>query len=704
MAQGITSQSAAGLRDVMQSMPEALTTTPDKVTPERERSMMGVSRQAQGGGKEPIPALSPQSGPQALSGAPAPAAADEPVAKGKPAGFSAPSSFSARPEVILPEGKGSEALPSDGKEPEALSSYQKTPESADRAGQGLAVWVYVQDPYVAELLPEGRCLYSFLPSALGLGHGPTTSRIAVVDWDADQVRLEPPARWDSGRSCFYFHHKGERVPITREDRNLAQFHQINVWAVIQRVLEYYQEAWVLGRAAPWAFEGNRLIALPHAGYMENAFYDRRSKSIQFYYFDGHHGRIHTCLSHDIIAHETGHAILDGIRPLYDEDSSLQTTAFHEFVADLTAIITALHNDQLRSAIARESGGDLSRDTVLSSLAEEFGLEETGLPSLRSAQKRVTMQDATTSDSPHELSQVLTGAMFEILTNMASAYYKQEEKRVSQGRTEGLLDEERQGIAGNALRRAAKRFRRTALQPLDYLPPVDVQFRDYACAVLRADEVADPADRNGFRSMMRRVFRSRKIVLGKEDLPGWSTFSPFDIDELARSRTDAYHFLNENRRLLRIPPSQDISVAELYRTNKMDADGNRLAQEVVVQYIWREDVPLVGTDFGSLDGETTTLLCGGTLVFDGRGNLLHWTRKPGTGRLGPEWGDEDAQGRIRQQALKDYVKKRVALGRVGPVERGDSGELAPRSPLAATRAGDRTLRIRVLPRRRHSGGS
>ena len=68
------------------------------------------------------------------------------------------------------------------------------------------------------------------------------------------------------------------------------------------------------------FEGNRLIVVPHAGYGQNAFYDRRSKSLQFYYFDRGTDRTFTCLSTDIVNHEFGHAVLDGIRPHYHEGS------------------------------------------------------------------------------------------------------------------------------------------------------------------------------------------------------------------------------------------------------------------------------------------------------------------------------------------------------------------------------------------------
>jgi hypothetical protein len=39
----------------------------------------------------------------------------------------------------------------------------------------------------------------------------------------------------------------------------------------------------------------------------------------------------------------------------------------------------------------------------------------------------------------------------------------------------------------------QRMQNLAIQPLDLLPPVDVTFRDYAWAVLRADETTSPTD-------------------------------------------------------------------------------------------------------------------------------------------------------------------------------------------------------------------
>jgi hypothetical protein len=92
--------------------------------------------------------------------------------------------------------------------------------------------------------------------------GPTSATIAVVDHDGDTDRPEKRARWDAKNKRFVFDHNGRPEPITRERCSERQFHQVNVWAIIQSVLDIYAATWVPGRSASWAFEGNRLIVTP----------------------------------------------------------------------------------------------------------------------------------------------------------------------------------------------------------------------------------------------------------------------------------------------------------------------------------------------------------------------------------------------------------------------------------------------------------
>jgi hypothetical protein len=570
----------------------------------------------------------------------------------------------------------------------------------------MPVDVYLQDPLVAEQArqsedghvskrEEWNALSTiFVDCEQDMMDGPTSARIAVVDYDADTNRLEDPVEWDDNRRRFYIKHKREKVWLSAEHCDLPQFHQVNVWAIVQSILNMYERTWILGRSAPWAFEGNRILLVPHAGEMRNAFYDRSSKAIQFYYFYSNGKRVNTCLSHDIIAHETGHAILDGLRPLYLEDSSLQTAAFHEFIADTTAILAALLNNELRWQTASESEGDLGRDKIISALAEEFGYYSYGRPYLRTAQDPRSMDDTRTSRSPYDWSQVLTGAMFDILKEMLAI---RKTKLMANGKFPSIR---------SAFSFACNRFRRVAFQPLDYLPPVDVQFSDYARAVLRADEIVEPRDEDGYRQAMKRVFEKRGICCTDEDHSSSLNLYAYDIYRLSRSRTDAYHFLNNNRRQLCIPAEQDISVVDLYQSDKSVLGGGMLPREIVLQYAWHEDVELKGKEFGRLQGERASLLCGGTLVFDSRGNVLSWQHKPGAGkqetgrRRRAHCQDVQEKGIQRREALLAYLRDNISSGVIGLEEWDQPDEVRSRSPVVVSHGSDGSLRLGITPHLRH----
>ena len=97
---------------------------------------------------------------------------------------------------------------------------------------------------------------------------------------------------------------------------------------------------------------------------------------------------------------------------------MQTGAFHEFIGDLTAILLALFNNDIRHRRRRRPPGGPGAAGVLAELAEQFGREVEGRPYLRTARNDETMR-ASASLSPHTVSQVLTGAMFDILIGIAA---------------------------------------------------------------------------------------------------------------------------------------------------------------------------------------------------------------------------------------------------------------------------------------------
>lgn len=522
----------------------------------------------------------------------------------------------------------------------------------------------------------------------GIDDGPTSSRVAVVDYNGDTGTLTPPAVWNSQEHRFL---TPDNKPITSSDTDTPHFRQVNVWAIVERVIEYFEHPQRLGRPVPWGFDGNRLIVVPHAGFGENAYYSRRSKSLQFYYFGDPDKPMFTCLSHDIVAHETGHAVLDGIRPYYSASSSVQTAAFHEFMGDLVAILGAMRNNHLRRAIAKTVSSDLAKDKIIANLAEEFGSEVNDSregPYLRTAHNNLTMNDVANSASPHRVSQVLTGAMFDILVRMANAYREQ--------------DGGNKPSAAQALNWAINRFGRVAIQPLDLCPPVDIQFVDYARAVLENLALVDETDGRGFRASSLEVFHERGLcphgteehhagdcALLRSDARSLRPSIYHDVDRLAGSRTDAYHYLHDNRDAFRIPKAQDFVVADLYKTYKQGRAARRLPVEIVLEYIWKEPVTLAGARFGRWEGATVELLCGGTLVLDGRGNVRSWFRKPGT-----EHVKDELAGIERRTALLDHIERQVRTGRMAAASEVEG--IGLQTPPILTRRVDGVLSLESAP--------
>jgi hypothetical protein len=563
---------------------------------------------------------------------------------------------------------------------------------------------YFQDPFVAKEDPSQAFDENVLvPWEPGFNDGPTSGRFAVVDYNADTRRLEPPAVWDENLETFL---GANGKPLERTDAGSFQFHQVSVWALLQCALAFFEDGAALGRTIPWAFEGNRLIVVPHAGYGENAYYDRDSKSLQFYYFGSDTDTVYTCLSSDIVHHEFGHAVLDGIRPLFNESSHPQTAAFHEFMGDLTAILLTLKNRTLRQQLAVATGGTFDKATTLSSLAEEFGQAVEGRPYLRTASNQETMATMANVTSPHRLSQVLTGAMFDALIELGNNYQED---------SDDTADPNKKKSTKEIFWAAADRMQRTAIQPLDLLPPVDATFRDYAMAVCRSQQLSDPLDPEGYYRMLITVFRKRQILSADDEARLTEPRYLFDrlsltvrhnIDRLSRSRASAYQFLDDNREDLLIPASRDFFVADLYDADKRGRQNLPLPRQTVLQYAWREEVLLDGARFGKYAGRMTTMLCGGTLVFSEDGNVISWMMKPGSqlyggkrnrkGKIEARWIAAQMEGAERRTAMLDHIAAQIAAGRVGPLIGSSQGFMGSfMAPMTAHDEGD-VVRFRSSP--------
>ena len=124
-----------------------------------------------------------------------------------------------------------------------------------------------------------------------------------------------------------------------EQRLLADpnFHAQHTYAIVMRVLARFEFA--LGRRVKWGFHGHQLHIAPHAFCEANAFYSKEDRALYFgYFWNKKKEPVFTCLSHDIVAHETTHALLDGLRNRYSDPSGPDQAAFHEGFSDVVALL------------------------------------------------------------------------------------------------------------------------------------------------------------------------------------------------------------------------------------------------------------------------------------------------------------------------------------------------------------------------------
>jgi len=114
-----------------------------------------------------------------------------------------------------------------------------------------------------------------------------------------------------------------------------------------------------------------LSVFPRAGIDLNAYYDR--KNLKFFSFEHKAtGTIHTCESADIVSHELAHAVLDFYRPDMWSAAFLEVAAFHEAFGDFVAMMKNLSHDEVSSYALSQTGGDFTKENVISNLAEQMG--------------------------------------------------------------------------------------------------------------------------------------------------------------------------------------------------------------------------------------------------------------------------------------------------------------------------------------------
>jgi hypothetical protein len=367
-----------------------------------------------------------------------------------------------------------------------------------------------------------------VPWEKNLQPGPVGEYIEVVDADPASGVFYKPVDLSDARILA-------QNGLAPSESN-PQFHQQMVYAVAMTTIEHFEQA--LGRVALWSSYRpsgmeekfvRRLRIYPHALRDRNAYYSPSKKALMFGYFPvsikdatNTPGTIvFTCLSHDIIAHETTHALLDGVHPRFNEPVNPDVLAFHEAFADIVALFQHFsYPGVLRNQIAR-TRGDLAGENLLGQLAQQFGKASGRGSALRDALGGINPStgrwephkpDVRALDKwqePHARGAILVAAVFAAFLTVYRARTADLYRIASEGTgvlREGDIHPDLSNRLAAEAARGARYILQMCIRAIDYCPPVGITFGDYLRGVITADYDLNPDDVDGYRLAFVESFR------------------------------------------------------------------------------------------------------------------------------------------------------------------------------------------------------
>lgn len=546
-----------------------------------------------------------------------------------------------------------------------------------------------------------------------LAKGPVGKKVAVIDYDASN-------------RCYYEAVDLDATAVLGQNglapsESDPQFHQQMAYAVVMDTIRRFELA--LGRPVRWradtssamtSFHG-LLKVYPHAMQEANAFYDPAQHALLFGYFQASDvdaginlpGQlVFTCLSHDIIVHESTHAILDGIRGHFNDPTGPDAPAFHEGFADIMALLQhfsfkdslletiqrtggLIHRRQLVPTVAADKTGpmiqaEIGEDNPIVDLARQFGEAMGNRKALRSAlgtppDPRILEQ----TFEPHARGAILVAAVFDAFFTV---YINRTRDLIRMAYSDGreivpnFLHADLANRLADEAAKTAFRIQSICLRALDYCPPVDITFGDYLRALVTSDREASSDDGVGYRTALINAFRARGIrptgVLSyNEDALSWDPYegasatasnpdffklwkdlNAFEDEPDRENEQQLYERLWGKAETFRMQlglsstfPVQAKSINALHR---VQPDGS-LRRQIVAELVQKQDsVPIVPSD---LTAGTFTFRGGTTLIINRQGEVRFSISKPIDGPAGDE----------RRQQQCDYLTQMAASFSLAP---------------------------------------
>jgi len=284
-----------------------------------------------------------------------------------------------------------------------------------QAEGGVRFKLFVQPPWVQGFERPELISVSLKPG--DVQPGPEDNRMYAIDAIKEPYGEGYPGDPPFPRNGALYHpptspnsegHFDHLIPGEKE------FDCAGMYATVRRVLDVWEK--YFNKEIKWFFQSPRqqkLELIPHVKW-NNA--QSGGGFLEFGYATDDSGRLDErkpyCLNFDVLAHEMGHTII--FCEVGFPNSRTETAeygGFHESAGDLVAMISSLHFDIMVDRLLERTKGNLFTKNVLSTLAE---LNEAGAH-IRLGFNNQKMSDVSTE--PHDLSEPLTGAIFDIMAEI-----------------------------------------------------------------------------------------------------------------------------------------------------------------------------------------------------------------------------------------------------------------------------------------------
>ena len=316
--------------------------------------------------------------------------------------------------------------------------------------------------------------------------------------------------------------RGERLKPNADgsyvfDKGTKNYVAANSMATIQHTIDSMEK--ILGYDITFAFGDKQIGLAPDAGVDLNAYYSRDEESLNFFHdFDPvKKETVYSGASGEVISHEVGHAILDSVRPGFLTSWSADTNGLHEAFGDLTALYMSTQNDEVCQLAAQQTGGDLSKPSLLSDTGEhmgrainnKYGIHDADRDYVRCMINDCKWEDPTNIDSEeptpehpvstemHDWSRIFSGAQYDVMAAITK-------RNMADG-----MD------AASAIKAAGQESMELLTKAVSISPTHDASYRDIALCMLKIDARSNEGKAH---DIILNTFKERNILEEGDDTP------------------------------------------------------------------------------------------------------------------------------------------------------------------------------------------